>query len=143
MAKKTVRDIDWAGKRALVRVDFNVPFEREASVISDDGRIRAALPTINYLREQGASVVLCTHLGRPEGEPRAELVLAPIAERLAHLLDAPVTYVHDAAGNEARAKAHALAPGGVLLLENVRFYPGRKRTLRPSPWRWPRSPTST
>ena len=77
--KQTVRNIDWRGKRALVRVDFNVPFERGTTRISDDTRIREALPTINYLREEGASVVLCTHLGRPGGEPNAEFELGPVA----------------------------------------------------------------
>ena len=141
--KKTVRDVEWAGRRALVRVDFNVPFERGSAdepgspsdpglavagqgVISDDARIRAALPTIRYLREQGAAVVLMTHLGRPGGSPKGELELAPIAARLSELLATPVTYVHDAPGEEAGRQAASLAPGDVLLLENVRFYPGEE-----------------
>ena len=127
MKKRTVRDYDWRGKRALVRVDFNVPFERGTRRISDDVRIREALPTINYLREQGASVVLCSHLGRPDGERDATLQLEPVAERLSELLGAPAGYVHDAIGEEARAAAERLAPGGVLLLENVRFWPEEER----------------
>jgi phosphoglycerate kinase len=126
MAKQTVRDIDWSGKRALVRVDFNVPFERGTSHISDDIRIREAVPTINHLRQAGASVVLCTHLGRPGGKPSADLELGPIAERLTHLLATPVDYVHDAPGDDAKAKAGALQPGDVLLLENVRFWEGEE-----------------
>ena len=127
MKKRTVRDYDWRGKRALVRVDFNVPFERGTRRISDDVRIREALPTINYLREQGASVVLCAHLGRPDGKRDANLQLEPVAERLSELLGAPAAYVHDAIGEEARAAAGRLAPGGVLLLENVRFWPEEER----------------
>ena len=126
MAKRTVRDVNWAGKRALVRVDFNVPFERGTTRVSDDVRIRAALPTIQYLREQGAAVVLATHLGRPGGEPQPELELGPVAERLAELLGAPVTYVHDAVGDDALGHAQRLGPGDVLLLENVRFYAGEE-----------------
>jgi phosphoglycerate kinase len=126
MAKQTVRDIDWKGQRALVRVDFNVPFERDSTRISDDIRIREAVPTINYLRQAGASVLLCTHLGRPGGKASPELELGPIAERLARLLSTPVDYVHDAPGDDAKAKAAALQPGQVLLLENVRFWAGEE-----------------
>ena len=126
MAKKSVRDVAWEGKRALVRVDFNVPFERGGARISDDARIRAALPTIEHLRGQGAAVILATHLGRPKGQPDPALELGPIAERLCELLGAPITYVHDAAGADARARADALNPGDVLLLENIRFYPGEE-----------------
>ena len=126
MPKQTVRDIDWKGKRALVRVDFNVPFERGTVRISDDIRIRGAVPTINHLRQAGASVVLCTHLGRPGGVATADLELGPIAERLARLLAIPVDYVHDAPGDSAKAKAAGLQPGDVLLLENVRFWKGEE-----------------
>jgi phosphoglycerate kinase len=127
MAKKTVKDIDWSGKRALVRVDFNVPFERGTTRISDDIRIREAVPTINHIRNAGGSVVLCTHLGRPGGKPSAEFELGPIAERLAELLSTSVDYVHDAPGDEAKSKARALKPGQVLLLENIRFWPGEEK----------------
>ena len=126
MAKRTVQDVDWQGKRALVRVDFNVPFELGTSHVSDDIRIREALPTIRYLREHGASVVLSTHLGRPGGKPSEELQLGPVAERLAHLLSAPVSYVHDAPGEEAQRMAAALEPGDLLLIENIRFWPGEE-----------------
>jgi phosphoglycerate kinase len=124
--KRTLRDFDWQGKRALVRVDFNVPFERGTTRISDDMRIREALPTIEHLRGQGASVVLCTHLGRPDGKPNPDLELAPIVERLGELLGAPVGYVHDAPGDEAKAAAGALDAGGVLMLDNIRFWPGEE-----------------
>ncbi len=126
MAKRTVRDVDWEAKRALVRVDFNVPFERGAKRISDDVRIREAIPTINFLRTAGASVVLCTHFGRPGGKPSSEFELAPIAERLAYLLGTAVDYVHDAPGDDAKSKAGALRSGDVLLIENVRFWPGEE-----------------
>ena len=125
MAKRTVRDVDWQGKRALVRVDFNVPFDA-AGAISDDARIREALPTIAHLREGDASVVLGTHLGRPGGKHADELELAPIAERLAELLGTPVEYVHDAPGDLARERAATLRAGDVLLLENLRFWPGEE-----------------
>lgn len=127
MRKRTIRDFDWRGKRALVRVDFNVPFERGSRRISDDVRIREALPTIAYIREQGASVVLCSHLGRPDGRRDPDLQLDPVADRLAELIGAPVAYVHDAPGQEARAAAESLAPGAVLLLENLRFWPEEER----------------
>ena len=124
--KRTLRDFDWQGKRALVRVDFNVPFERGTTRISDDVRIREALPTIEYLRGQGASVVLCTHLGRPDGKRVPEMELGSVVERLGELLGAPVAYVHDAPGDEAKAAAGALAAGGVLMLDNIRFWPGEE-----------------
>ena len=126
MPKKTINDIDWNGKRALVRVDFNVPMERETNVISDDVRIRAALPTIQHLTGHGASVVLCTHLGRPGGKVDSTLELQTVAQRLAELLEAPVEYVHDCVGAIALEQANALKPGEVMLLENVRFYPGEE-----------------
>ena len=125
MGKRTVRDVDWHGKRAFVRVDFNVPFDA-AGAISDDARIREALPTIAHLREGGASVVLGTHLGRPGGNQADDLELAPIAERLAELLGEPVEYVHDAPGDLAGERAATLLAGDVLLLENLRFWPGEE-----------------
>ena len=124
--KRTIRDFDWQGKRALVRVDFNVPFERGTTRISDDVRIREAVPTIEYLRGQGAAVILCTHLGRPDGKHVPELELDPIVERLSELLGTPVEYVHDASGDEAKTTAGALDAGGVLMLENIRFWHGEE-----------------
>jgi len=122
MRKQTIRDVDVAGKRVLVRVDFNVPMEDGSGRILDDLRIRAALPTIEYLREHGAKIVLCSHLGRPKGSPDQTYTLAPVARRLSELLGAPVALTNDCVGPEAEAAAAALAEGGVLLLENVRFH---------------------
>src|SRR5262245_27632616 len=121
MAKQTIRDIDWNDKRALVRVDFNVPMEDGR--IMDDTRIRAALPTINYLLDHGASVVLMSHLGRPKKKVVDALRLAPVAERLAVLLGRPVKTVGVTTGPEAEAAAQALKPGELLMLENTRFDP--------------------
>ncbi len=121
MRKRTVRDIDVGGKRVLVRVDFNVPME--GGRILDDLRIRAALPTIEYLREHRAKVILCSHLGRPGGKPDKRYSLAPVAQRLSELLGVPVPMANDCVGPDAEAAAAALPEGGVLLLENVRFHP--------------------
>jgi phosphoglycerate kinase len=122
--KKTIRDIDWAGKRALVRVDFNVPLD-ENQHIADDTRIRAALPTIRYLLEHGAAVVLMSHLGRPKGKPNDKMRLDPVSERLFELLPeaATVMKIHAITGEAAESAARALKPGEVLLLENTRFDP--------------------
>jgi phosphoglycerate kinase len=124
MAKKTIRAIDWQGKRALVRVDFNVPLNKEG-VITDDTRIRAALPTIRYLLEQGASVVLMSHLGRPKKKVVEELRLRPVGERLFELLPEAqeVRKTEATTGEAAMAAAKDLKPGQVLLLENTRFDP--------------------
>lgn len=122
MDKQTIRDIDLKGKRALVRVDFNVPLDKATGEVADDIRIRSALPTIAYLREAGASVVLCSHLGRPDGKVVESLRLAPVAKRLASLLGTPVATTADCVGPEAEAAAKALTAGGVLLLENLRFH---------------------
>ena len=121
MNKQTIRDVDVSGKRVLVRVDFNVPLDSEQR-ITDDTRIRAALPTIQYLLQHGAAVILMSHLGRPAGQTNETLRLAPIARRLGELLDLPVTTVLDCVGPEAESAAAALQPGGVLLLENLRFH---------------------
>ncbi|HWJ03981.1 MAG TPA: phosphoglycerate kinase [Verrucomicrobiae bacterium] len=121
MQKKTVKDFSVRGQRVFVRVDFNVPMD-ENKMITDDTRIRAALPTINYLQEQGAKIVLASHLGRPKGQVNPKYSLAPVAERLASLLGRDVVMAPDCIGEEVKAKVADLQPGQVLLLENVRFY---------------------
>lgn len=110
------------GKRVLIRVDFNVPLDKTTGRISDDTRIRESLPTIRYALEQGAAVILMSHLGRPDGTRVPALSLKPIAERLGELLKCPVTFVEDCVGPEVEARVQALRPGDVLLLENLRFY---------------------
>jgi phosphoglycerate kinase len=118
---QTIRDIDWTGKRALVRVDFNVPMSRD--VITDDTRMRAALPTIEYLRNAGASVVLMSHLGRPKGQVNPTYSLKPIAAHLQQLLpDVDVDFAAECVGPKAEAAAQKLTAGQVLVLENLRFY---------------------
>ncbi|HXH21561.1 MAG TPA: phosphoglycerate kinase [Dehalococcoidia bacterium] len=119
--KKTVRDVNVDGKRVLVRVDFNVPFDRTGA-IADDNRIRAALPTIEYLRDRNAAVILCSHLGRPDGKVVESLRLRPVAERLAQLLGRPVKTAPDCVGPEVEAAVAELKPGEILLLENLRFH---------------------
>jgi phosphoglycerate kinase len=118
--KKTIEDIEVSGKRVLVRCDFNVPMD--GSAITDDKRIREALPTISYLIKHGAAVILCSHLGRPKGEYNMKYTLAPVAARLSELLAQTVDLASDVVGDDAKAKASALKPGEVLLLENVRFH---------------------
>lgn len=122
MAKRTVAALDAKGKRVLVRVDFNVPVERDPPRVADDTRIRAVLPTINALREQGAMVALCSHFGRPTG-PDRKLSLGLVAYRAAELLGVPVPMAHDCVGPEVARQVRELEPGGVLMLENVRFHP--------------------
>ena len=112
-------DLDVAGKRVFLRCDLNVPLKE--SKITDDGRIRASLPTINKLLEKGASIVIAAHLGRPKGEAKAELSLAPVAVRLSELLGKPVQFAGAITGADVTAKAQALAAGEILLLENIRF----------------------
>jgi phosphoglycerate kinase len=121
-SRASVRDADVAGKRALVRVDFNVPLE--GGLVADDTRIRAALPTIELLRERGAALVLVSHLGRPNGKRVKELSMAPVAERLAELIDAPVEQAPAVVGEKVSAMARGLESGQAMLLENVRFEPG-------------------
>ncbi len=120
MRKKTVRDVDVRDKHVLVRVDFNVPME-DGNIL-DDLRLTAALPTIDYLREHGAKVILCSHLDRPKGQVVESMRLAPIAARLRELLGADVATANDCVGPEAEAAVGELRSGGVLLLENVRFH---------------------
>ncbi len=123
--KQTIRDIDWAEKKALVRVDFNVPLNDGR--ITDDNRIQAALPTINHLLEQGAAVILMSHLGRPKGEAKAEYSLRAVAEYLDSLLDASVQFVAATTGARAEEAAAALGAGQVLVLENTRFDPREEK----------------
>lgn len=125
MGKLTVEDLDVAGKRVLMRVDFNVPLAGGA--VSDDTRIRAALPSIRYVLGRGGSVVLMSHLGRPKGKWVEELRMDPVAARLRELLDRPVGKVDDCVGPEVEQAAQALGPGEVLLLENLRFHPEEKK----------------
>jgi phosphoglycerate kinase len=126
MAKQSVKDVDLKGKRALIRADFNVPLKD--GQITDDTRIRAVLPTLRYvLQAEGTSVVLMSHLGRPKGKKVADLSLAPVARRLTQLLARPVAMALDCTGPEVEQQARALAPGGVLLLENLRFHPGEEK----------------
>lgn len=119
--KKNVEDIDVAGKKVIVRCDFNVP-QDETGRITDDKRIVAALPTIKYLLEHQAAVILCSHLGRPKGEFKMKYSLAPVAERLSELLGQEVKLAKDVIGPDAKEKAAALQPGQAMLLENVRFH---------------------
>jgi phosphoglycerate kinase len=125
MNKLTLRDLHLNGERVLMRVDFNVPQNKDRS-ISDDSRIRAALPSIQYVLEQGASVVLMSHLGRPKAKPDPELTLAPCAKKLSELLGKPVLFAPDCIGPEAEKMASHLKKGQILLLENVRFHPGEE-----------------
>ncbi len=120
MPKKTLRDIDVAGKRVLVRVDFNVPLDDQQH-ITDDTRIRAAVPTVQYLRDAGASVVLMSHLGRPKGNVVPEMSLAPVAQRLGELIATDVALAPDCVGDVTEQMAAQLQPGQVLLLENLRY----------------------
>ena len=125
--KQTIRDLDIRGKRVLIRVDFNVPLDKATGRITDDTRIRESLPTIRYALEQGAAVVLMSHLGRPDGQRVGALSLAPVAQRLGELLGAPVAFAKDCVGPDAEAAARALKPGQALLLENLRFHPEEER----------------
>lgn len=125
MAKKSVRDFDLAGKRVFSRVDFNVP-RNEQGEITDDTKIRAALPTIRYMLAQGAAVILASHLGRPKGKPDDNLRMDAVAARLSQLLDRQVQKADEVVGEKVSLAAAALLPGEILLLENVRFHPGEK-----------------
>jgi phosphoglycerate kinase len=123
--KKTVRDIDVKGKRVLVRVDYNVPIT--AGKVSDDTRIRAAMPTLEYLLQHGAAVILCSHLGRPKDGPDPKYSMKPVAEHLGELLSRAVAFSPECVGPVAEAAARELNPGDVLVLENTRFYPGETK----------------
>ena len=125
--KKTVTDIDVKGKKVLCRCDFNVPQDKKTGAITDDKRIRAALPTLQYLLDQGAAVIACSHLGKPKGEVKPELSLAPVAKRLEELLGKSVIFASDVVGEDAKTKAAALQPGQIMLLENLRFEKGEEK----------------
>lgn len=123
--KKTIEDIDVSGKKVLVRCDFNVPLKD--GVITDDKRIKESLPTIKYLLSHGAKVILCSHLGRPKGEPDPAFSMAPVAERLSALLSQPVKLAKDVVGEDAKALCSSMNPGEIVLLENVRFEKGETK----------------
>ena len=125
--KKTVKDIDVAGKKVLLRCDFNVPQDKATGAITDDKRIVASLPTIRYLLEQNAAVIACSHLGKPKGEWKESLSLAPVAQHLSQLLGREVLFAKDIIGPDAQAKAAALQPGQIMLLENLRFDKGEEK----------------
>lgn len=127
MGKKTVEDIDVNGKRTLVRVDFNVPRDKATGAITDDVRMRAALPTIQYLIDHGAKVILMSHLGRPKGKVVEELRLDKVGDHLAELLGKPVKKLNDCIGPEVEAAIADMNDGDVVLLENVRFYPEEEK----------------
>ncbi len=119
--KKTIKDLNVSGKKVLVRVDFNVPMDKEGN-ITDDRRIREALPTITYLKDKGAKVILMSHLGRPKGKVNPDFSLAPVAKRLAELLNEQIIFAKDVIDEDAASKAEALQDGQIMLLENVRFH---------------------
>lgn len=123
---KTIKDVDLKGKKVFVRVDFNVPFDSKGE-ISDDTRIVAALPTINYLIDEGAKVVLTSHLGRPKSKADTQFSLAPVAKALSEKLGKPVTFVDDCIGDKVKSACEKMNPGDVVLLENSRFYPEEKK----------------
>src|SRR6476659_11376879 len=125
MPKRSVRDAEVDGKRVLVRVDFNVPIDR--GVITDDTRIRAALPTIELLRSRGAKVILCSHLGRPKGKVDLAYSLEPVAERLSRLLHIPVVLTHAVSGPNAADAVAGMGDGDVVMLDNLRFDPGEEK----------------
>lgn len=127
MNKKTVRDIDVSGKRVLVRADLNIPLDEETGAISDDTRILAVIPTIRYLIDRKARVILCSHLGRPQGKVVDELRLAPVAGRLSEILGSPVEMATDCIGPQVEEVVGRLKEGDVLLLENLRFHPEEEK----------------
>lgn len=123
---KSIRTLDVAGKTALVRVDYNVPFRPGSTDISDDSRIRASLPTLRYLQERGCRIIVCSHLGRPKGRVVESMRMAPVSQRLIELLGTPVVQARQCVGEAVASAAAALAPGGVMMLENLRFHPGEE-----------------
>ena len=126
MPKKTVEDIEVKGKKVLLRVDFNVPLDMNTGDISNDSRIRASLPTIKYLVDHKARVILCSHLGRPKGKIVTGLRMAPIVQRLSQLIGLPVSTASDCISQEVEGKVGTLKEGEILVLENLRFHPGEE-----------------
>lgn len=124
--KKTIRDVDVAGKKVLVRVDYNVPINNELK-IADDTRIVATLPTIRYLSEHGAKIILCSHLGRPNGQVDSKLSLRPVLARLSKLLEKPVSFAEDVLDKSTNELVDKMENGDVLMLENIRFYPQEEK----------------
>lgn len=131
MNKKTVTDIDVKGKKAFVRVDFNVPLSskdpKDTITVTDDTRIRAALPTLNYLLDHGAALILASHLGRPKTAEDVQFAMKPVAQKLEEVIGRPVKYIPAVMSDEVKAAAAVLKPGDILLLENTRFHPGEKK----------------
>ena len=125
--KKTIMDVDVAGKKVLLRCDFNVPQDKATGAITSDARLVGALPTINYLLDKGAAVIACSHLGKPKGEWKESLTLKPVAVRLGELLGKEVIFAKDIVGEDAKAKAAALKGGEIMLLENLRFDPREEK----------------
>lgn len=123
MEKKTIRDIKVEGKRVLVRVDFNVPLDSETDTITNDSRIKSTLPTVKYLVDHQAKVILCSHLGHPDGKIVDKLRMEPVAERLSQLINLPVLTVADCIGVEVKKTVDSLKNGEILLLENLHFHP--------------------
>ena len=126
-SKKTIKDVDLNGKKVLLRCDFNVPQNKETGEITSDKRIVAAIPTIEYLLDNGAAVIACSHLGKPKGEWKQSLTLAPVAERLSKLLGKDVKFAKDIIGDDAKALANELKSGELMLLENLRFDPREEK----------------
>ena len=130
MNKRSIEDIqDLKGKRVLMRVDFNVPMDKETGEITDETRIMGALPSIKYLYEHGAKVILCSHLGRPKGEFNMKFSLAPVAKRLGELVDTKVIMAKDVVGEDAKKCVAEMKDGEIVVLENVRFH--NEETKRP------------
>ena len=141
MPKRTLHDLDIDGRRLFVRVDFNVPLRDGA--IGDDTRIRAALPTLRHALDRGATLVVGSHLGRPKGTANPAFTLRPIAAHLSELLDRRVVFAPEAIGETVTAALSQAGPGGVVLLENLRFHPGKRPMTPHSPPRWRPRPTPT
>ncbi|MFW6121209.1 MAG: phosphoglycerate kinase, partial [Petrotogales bacterium] len=127
MSKKTIKDVELKGKKILMRVDFNVPIDKETGEVADDTRIKAALPTIKNVIEQGGKAILISHLGRPKGERKPDFSLRPVAKRLEKLIGRHVTFVEDCVGEAPIKVINAMNNGEIVLLENVRFHTGEKK----------------